>query len=330
MLKRLMLFCGFAVLCCIHAAAGNERQSAGKAEVLLDGVAAAVNEHVITVSDVLAAVEPMKRSISAAPGTADYKKALEELFVEARDSLIDKFLILDSEDSKKVVIPDWYVDRRVNEIVKDSFGGDWDRFMDVLARDRQTFEQWRSELKDHILISSIRTMKIDQNAAVSPTEIAELYEKQKERYTSPGRIRIRMIVLERKPGAEDPMVLARKLKEQIDGGDDFAELAGQHSVGTYAEQGGDWGWIEPDILREDLRKGIDALEAGGTGIVDAGEEVYIFKVEEKRESREREFKDVQPLVERELRKIKAEAEGRAWLDVLRRTAFVKINDTEVK
>lgn len=295
----------------------------------VDGVAAVVNEHVITVGDLSAAVEPMERRISAPRGSVAYREEMKKLFVGARDALIEKFLILDCEDASKIQIPEWYVDRRVSEIIKDSFAGDRTKFMNILARDRQTFEQWRGELKDHITISSIRTMKIEQNVSVSPLEIEAFYKKEKDRFVVPGRVRISMIVLERGDSAEDPKALAEILKQRVEKGEKFELLAKKYSSGTYADNGGDWGWIEPSILRKDLREATDGMKVGEVGIVQGGAEVYLFRLEARKDTVEKSFKDVQPIVERELKRVKADEEARVWLDLLRKKAFIKISEVKL-
>lgn len=301
---------------------------AEKTELLLDSVVALVNEHVITVGDIAAAIEPMKRRISATVGTAEYKKEVKSLFDGALDALIEKFLILDSDESEKIKIPDWYVDRRVNEIIKDRFAGDRTRFMDILAKDRQSFEQWRDELKDHIVISSIRGMKIENNVSVSPVEVAEFYEKEKGRFVVPGRIRVSMIVLEKGTGESEPEALAEMIKKRIQDGESFSELARKYSTGTYAGKGGDWGWIDPAILREDLRDASDAMKVGEVGIVNAKEDIYIFRVDERKGSEKKDFKDVQPIVERELKRQRADEEVSAWVSLLRKSAYIRINETD--
>ncbi len=301
---------------------------AEKKELLLDSVVAVVNEHIITVGDIAATIEPMKHRISAPAGSKAYKEEVMRLFEGSREALIEKFLILDSEESAEIQIPDWYVDRRVNEIIKDRFAGDRTQFMNILARDRQSFEQWRSELKDHITITSIRTMKIEQNVCVSPLEVAEFYEKEKNRFVVPGRIRVSMIVLEKGTGSTESEELAEMLKKRIIGGEKFAELAKKYSAGTYAEKGGDWGWIDPSILREDLREASKAMEPAEVGIVNGKNDVYIFRVEERRGEVKKDFKDVQPIVERELKRRKADVEARAWVSLLRKSAYIKINETD--
>lgn len=298
--------------------------------VLLDGVVAMVNEHVITVGDITSAVEPLKRRIAAPANSPDFMEEVRRLYDESRDALIQKYLILDSDEAEKIKIPDWYIDRRVDEIIKDSFSGDRTSFMNVLARDRQTFEQWRNELRDHILVSSIRSMKIDQNVSVSPVEVAGYYEAEKDRFVVPARVRIGMIILEKGSGADDPAVLAAMLKERIDSGEDFAGLARKYSKGSYAEKGGDWGWIDPSILREDIMKATSLLKTGETGIVEGEGEVYLFRVVDRQDPVKQAFKDVQVVVEQELKRKKADAECRAWVEVLRKRAFVKVNEMELE
>ena len=69
---------------------------------------------------------------------------------------------------------------------------------------------------------------------------------------------------------------------------------------------------------------------GEVAVVDGKADIYIFRIEAKKDSVKREFKDVQPIVERELKRKKADAEGNAWVELLRKSAYIKVNELNLE
>ena len=55
---------------------------------------------------------------------------------------------------------------------------------------------------------------------------------------------------------------ANELKEQLDGGADFAELAKEHSTGPSGPNGGELGWFGPGQMVPEFEAAVIALEKG--------------------------------------------------------------------
>lgn len=96
-------------------------------------------------------------------------------------------------------------------------------------------------------------------------------------------VKLRMIVLN-KPDSGDAAPV-RKLAEEIAGkikeGAAFSEMARTYSQGR--NQGGDWGWIKPSVLRKELAEAAISLKSGeSSGIIETPEAIYLMLVEDKR------------------------------------------------
>ena len=98
--------------------------------VEIDGVAAKVGSETILRSDV---AEEMRRM-----GLRDPSR-----FDEVRNEIIDRKLILKAAVESKMTIQDWVVENRVREIIDTAFGGDRNKLMDALAKERVSFPEWR-------------------------------------------------------------------------------------------------------------------------------------------------------------------------------------------
>jgi peptidyl-prolyl cis-trans isomerase SurA len=115
-----------------------------------------------------------------------------------------------------------------------------------------------------------------------------------------------------------------QLKERIDNGVSFAELARLHSEDGSASNGGDLGWISPGDTVPEFERAMDALKPGQ--VSDPVQTPFGWHLIEVMERRTQDVsKDRQRLVARQaLRARKADDAYQEWLRQLRDQAYVEI------
>lgn len=304
--------------------------AASAATQAVDGVVAYVNEHVITGSDVEEAVRPVLQQMLSARKGEDLQGKLRKVYDDALNSLIERHLILDAYGKMEQKLPEWAIDERVNEIIQDSFDGERDGLMTALSKGKITFEEWRSQVKDHIIVSVMRGDRVERHTRLSPQAVRAAYDKNKDQYRIPDKVRLRMIVL--KNGASADEIAAKRQKaddivKRLQAGEDFASLAKALSEGSKAEEGGDWGWIEPRMLRPELVRALADLKPSDiSGVIETKDELYVLKIEERKNGAAPSFEEAQPQIERDLKQEEAKALYDAWIDALRKNAYVKVLD----
>ena len=302
--------------------------------VLVDGVAAQVGEKPIMVSNVMAFVEVQRLKMQDKSSDEDLKKELRKTYKEALDALIERQLILDayqtaSKDKEKK-IPEQFIDERIESIIHETFKGDRLAVMTELEKNGLTFEEWRNEIKNQIIVMAMRKSNVEQSLKVSPQAMRERYEKNIEKYRTPEKVKLRMIMLKKgetddekakkRAEADD---LVQKLKE----GEDFAALAKKVSQDSNAENGGEWDWIQPGSLREDLAKVVAALRVDQVSdVIETPDGLYIIKCEGKTGGTAASFEDSQPQIERELRQEQGRVLYDAWIGRLKRSVSIKVFD----
>ena len=117
--------------------------------------------------------------------------------------------------------------------------------------------------------------KITADISVSDEEIVAFYDENKEILINPIEMKVRSIVLETQPEANDLLI-------QLLQGADFAEMAKQKSIGDNAAQGGDMGWIA-DVPFPEMANALIPLEKGDISSVFRGPDgFYIVKAEDKK------------------------------------------------
>ena len=123
--------------------------------VEVDGIAATVGTESILRSDVLAELARRGR-----PDGQGYSAVLKEL--------IDRKLILKAARESKMTMQEWIVENRVREIVKKSFGGDRNKLIETLGRQKMSYPEWYAKTKDDLVIGAMRWNVIDKNVTASP------------------------------------------------------------------------------------------------------------------------------------------------------------------
>jgi parvulin-like peptidyl-prolyl isomerase len=128
-------------------------------------------------------------------------------------------------------------------------------------------------------------------------------------------VRIRDILVKLEPQDTPDKIEAKKKKaeeilEKAKKTKDFASLAKQYSEAENASKGGDLGWIQKEMLGEQLESILFKMKAGDlSGVLAARDGFHIFKVEEVKEEKLKPFDAVKDQILLSLEKEKAKAEA---------------------
>ena len=151
--------------------------------VEVDGIAARVGESAVLRSEVYA--EMLRRNLR---DSSQYARVLNEL--------IDRKLILRAAASAKMTMQEELVDRHVQEIVAQSFGGDRNRLVETLAERKVSYPEWRAKVREDMIVSAMRWATVDKYATASPAAMRAEYERHRgDRYASEHKVSVSAIVL---------------------------------------------------------------------------------------------------------------------------------------
>jgi peptidyl-prolyl cis-trans isomerase SurA len=305
--------------------------SAQQAEVV-DGVAAIVNNDVITISQVRELVGARERAMREGYNGPDLADKIKEMRLGALKDLVDRQLIIQefrAMQEKGANIPDYVVDDRVQTIIREEFGGDRAAFIRTLQAQGFTLTRFKEIEKEKIIVQAMRQAKITDNFVVSPKQIQNFYDKNKAAYTIPEQVKLRMIVL--REGGDDIIgankrQTAEEIRQKIVGGAEFERMAQMYSEDeATSDLGGDWGWVERNTLNEELTKAAFSLQAGETGpVMQIGDSFYILYVEARKNASLKPMAEVREEIERNLIQQERMKAQQRWIDTLRRKAYIKI------
>ncbi|MEP6809042.1 MAG: peptidylprolyl isomerase [Chthoniobacterales bacterium] len=294
---------------------------------IIDGIAATVNGEVITYSQVRGLIAPRERALRQQFTGAEYEKKIKEAEAQALQDLIDRELIVQSFKKEKLSLPDYFVEQRMSEIIRDNFGGDRNTFIEALRAQNYSLSEFKKSEYEKIIVSAMRGKNVNPNMVASPLRMQEYYQKHRADFSSKEEVKLRMIMIPSRAvegNAASQKAMAQEIRGKLTSGSDFARMAQMYSEDSTRDLGGDWGWIEHQTLAGPLEKVAFSLPVGKvSNIIELGGNFYILKVEEKRGGVTKSLAQVRDEVEKKLRQEDAQRMQENWLAGLRQKATIR-------
>jgi foldase protein PrsA len=218
MTKRLFIVLCLALLTGVLAACGG----GGSKSVPADSVAVVGSDSITkaqfnSLMDATAKVDRVNKQTPPKAGTTAYKQVQDRVmaFLVQLDELTQK------GTSLGVTVTDKQVEKQIDKVRQQYFGGNEKKFEQGLASQGLTLEIYRLEWRSQLLSQAIYT-KVTKGVKVTPAQVQTYYNTHKSSYTVAESRDVRHILVNSKS-------LADQLETQLKGGADFATLAKKYS-----------------------------------------------------------------------------------------------------
>lgn len=298
-----------------------------RAEEMLDGLAAVVNSHPITISQVWDMVGAKRRSAREQLQGKELEAKLLQLQSEAVNELIDRKLILDYYKEKGFQLPAYMIDDRIATVIREEHQGDRSAFARKLSSFGYTIERFRKEEMDKIIVAAMRNQAVKINPVIEIERSKKFYQENLKEFSMPEKMHLRMIILRssERGSSEQRAQFLTEIATKVEGGASFADMARLYSEDDTSEKGGDWGWIESDTLSEALGKVAFSLKPGKTSKpITLGNSSYLLHCEERQAKSVQSFEESRDVIEKVLQGRDREDAYKAWIEKLRKKAYIKI------
>ena len=286
-----------------------------------NSLVAVVNGQAITESEVQEVTNATRNIIMLSlPEGPERKERLKSLRKNALNSLIERELILSEFIKMGGIIKDEIIDQDVQRIIDDEpFNGDRNKFLAEVKKAGTTIKRYKDQRRKILSVEIMKSRQAKSISVVTPQKMQETYNKNKERFRNESFARIKTITIRKNPEdptitAEDRRKLVNSIREKIENGEDFSELAKTHSEDSVAEEGGDRGVLSENSieLRRDLKAAAFSLKSNEVSeVLEDKYAFYLIKAEDKK------LGSVKPLTDKT---VKEEINNLALLD-LRRSAY---------
>jgi len=215
--------------------------------------------------------------------------------------------------------------------------------IDRIKKSYKTEEDYAEALKKAGLSESglsakigrqLRTGKMLKQAVIQPSQISaeeakEHYDRNREKYFEPEKVKLREIFVEVPANAtaaerEEKKKKAAMILEKLKAGGDFGLLAWEYSDDKYKYKSGEIGYIHSGMLSPEIEQEIVGLKPKEmTGSIDTIYGYYIFYLEERMPARQLEFDAVKDKLIKDLGGRKEKKARETFIQELRQKAEIR-------
>lgn len=291
---------------------------------VVDGVPIAASE----VRDTINAQEQILR-YQFQNDPARLNQELAAVRASAIESLIDREILL--AEFKKIggVIKAQYVDDDINTIIRETFKGNRDAFVDELAKTGMSVKKFREQREKMIITNVMRARNAGENPPPTPREVEDFYNKHVDKWREGDQIKISTITIPKFSGEagstpEKQKKLAQELRSKIVGGGDFAAAAKAYSQDSRAENGGSWDWMAKTDMMPAIANAAMALKTGGISpVLDQETSYIIVACDAKKLGNAPPLDKMRPEIERMINQEKSKANIDRWMESIRKKHVIK-------
>ncbi|MFC1747909.1 peptidylprolyl isomerase [Pseudomonadota bacterium] len=248
---------------------------------------------------------------------------------EVAGQLIDELLLMQEAQRRKIVVDDDTVEREVERElaqfkVADLSAGQRDHLLGML----------RQQVSSRLLLDALRLQE-EELVVPEPAAVKAYYNTNVDKFTTPEQQHLAVILLKVAPSSSVAVWQAAKdeaakLKQRLEKGADFGELANLHSGDASAEFGGDLGFVHKGMLAQDAQVVVNKLKAGEVSEpVAILQGVALFKLKGIKEVVVNPFDKVKVRAGGLLRRQMIEQGWASLLESLRKKTTIEIFDNEI-
>jgi len=250
------LLAGFVLACCAGLA------QAAPSIIEVDQIAAVVNDEVITRGELeqryQTAMQQLRRqNIQMPPRNLLLAQTLERMITERA--------LLQHAKSTGIRVDPLQIDRAIQRIASQN-GMNVDELRAALARDGISFERFRENIVNEILVTRARERQVESKLNVSDAEI-DSYLQTQSSLDQGDEFNISHILVAVPENASPEQIQERRARAQniideLNKGADFAQLSATYSDAPNALDGGGLGWRNAGQIPELFMNALRGMQAG--------------------------------------------------------------------
>ncbi len=296
----------------------------------VDRIVAVVNDDIISLFELNKVYRPYEeriKSIGYPP------KREEEMLYKVREDLIHQLIeqkLTDQQtEQARITVSEAEIDNAIERIKQANHYSD-EQMLEGLKREGFTMAEYRERLREQILRTKLVNREVKSKIVITEEDIRDYYQNHREEFQGEKKYHLRNILLRVSPYADDEEKSEIKdrleaIREQIEAGKSFAEMARQHSEISLAQEGGDLGFFALESLAPHLKSALEGLAAGDmTPVLDTEQGMQLFYVEEIQREAGKTLKEAMAEIQEKLYNEIVDEQFNRWLSELRENSHIKI------
>jgi peptidyl-prolyl cis-trans isomerase SurA len=231
--------------------------------VLVDGIAAVVNDGVVLLSELdeqtTLIVQRLREENTQLPPR-------EVLIPQILERLVMNEIQLQRAAQGGIVVPDAMLNRALADIARRN-GTTLTGLPELLAQDGVDYNAYRKEMRQQLILDQLRQREVVSRIGVTPRELDDYLDRAREAADENNRYKISHILVSVPSVTNEADIAAaqakiEKLYAELQDGAEFAALALANSDGQNALEGGSMGWRQGDALPTLFADVVPELEVG--------------------------------------------------------------------
>ncbi|MEO8215734.1 MAG: peptidylprolyl isomerase [Acidobacteriota bacterium] len=302
---------------------------------VVEAVIARVGDRIITRSQYLQRLREGTEEIEHNIPPDQVKAKKEDFQKTLLTDMLNELLLKDRADRLGLTVTPKEVEEAVGRL-REQYGIKTDKeFNESLQKSGMTRADMENRLRDTILTNKVFGRELRSRSELTDRELRERYDREKDQYRLPERATLREIIIlvpaDADAAAEQAATAkADKAVTEAKGGADFAKLAEEYSEAPSKSSGGQLGTVAKGELLPDLDSAVFASQPGAViGPIKTRSGLHILKVEERLPSEVPGFDSVKDKLRKQVDEETFQRDLKAYLERLRKEAFVQINDAQV-
>ena len=239
------------VLTLVSQPSWSQTRELGSTGDLLDGIAAVVDEGIVLESELAQNVAILVGNLRAQQQQAppEERRPLPPVGVIERqvlDRLVLRQIQLQRAERVGIVVSDDQLNRVLANLAN-NLGITLDELPEALAAENLDYSMYRENAREDLMISQLEQRDVMQRISVTPRELDQCLVRLEENQTNQFDYNVSHILISLSASAtsdetRDAERRINEIREQLEAGADFGQLALTYSQAQTALQGGSLGW----------------------------------------------------------------------------------------
>ncbi|HHV06678.1 MAG TPA: foldase [Firmicutes bacterium] len=212
------------------------------------------------------------------------------------DGLLEEQVVLSEAEKEGITVEDEEVEAAFQEIkqsLENQFG-DEKKMASALKKFKLTMDDLKKLVENNMKIQQLY-IQITADVEVPDEEVQKYYQDHIAEFKMPEQVKASHILVEEEK-------VANELKERLEKGDDFAELAKEHSIDPGSrESGGELGYFPRGQMVAEFDQAAFSTPVGElSSVTKTNHGYHIIKVEDKKPARTLTLEEVKPFLSMQL------------------------------
>lgn len=240
-----------------------------------------------------------------------FQRLAEQDGGQTLDAMITEMLIEQEAKKANITVTEEELDHEFDR-VKKRFGSELE-FQMMLAQLNMSEDMIKGQLRSSLLVKKMMLPEID----VHEDDLKQYYEENKQFYEEEEQVKARHILVETEEEANE-------IKQQLDQGADFEELAKEKSTDPGSkESGGDLGYFGRGEMVAEFEETAFSLAVGEISApVKSSYGYHIIKVEDYKEARTPTYDEIKNDIREDYIDRKVQERASTWLSEIRQRANI--------